>query len=125
MGPSICLASQCTAAMEHALGNCSGTPSEQTIRRHMEALQLLCSPCLRTTIGVKQDCTDLMSTPARLCTESCKTMMNEWNTENCNQLLPMTPVDSLASMGHGRLLSENLEEIQILQIMVEELVMAL
>jgi len=30
--PSLCLASQCAAAMEDALGNCSGRPSEQAIQ---------------------------------------------------------------------------------------------
>merc|ERR1712226_1270405 len=113
--PSLCLKNQCMAAMEHALSNCSGRLSDHAIRRQMEALQMLCSPCLRTTIGMKRDCTHLMSTPARLCTESCKTIVNEWNTENCNQLLPITPFDSLASMDHGRLLSENLDEIEVLK----------
>lgn len=123
--PSLCSASQCTVTMEHALGNCSGRSSEQAIRRQMEALQMLCSPCLRTTIGMKRDCTDLMSIPAQVCSESCKTMVNEWNTENCNQILPTMPFDPLASMGHGRLLSDNLDEIELLKFMVEELVAAL
>merc|ERR1712226_1618761 len=123
--PSLCLANQCAAAMEHALGNCSGTSAEQAIRRQMEALEMLCSPCLKTTIGMKRDCTHLIATPARLCTEPCRMMVHEWNTENCNQLVPIVPFESLASMGSGRLLSENLDELELLQFMVEELVAAL
>jgi len=52
-------------------------------------------------------------------------MVNEWNTENCNQLLPITPFESLAAMDNGRLLSENLDELEQLHLIVEELVAAL